>query len=191
MSKYLIVYMHPSTDSFNGAILQTLQEELGETSNVRNLAEISFIPHLTKEEYELTQKGIYSSDVEREWAFIHEAEHILFVFPLWWGSFPAIGKGYLDRVLAFGKAYELDGEEPVPLMSNKKASLIFTTGTPKEDFMKEGLYEQVVHLIEQHIFTFCGLKLENVLHFGDVIQSSDSDRKKMLEDIVSFAKQLD
>jgi len=36
---------------------------------------------------------------------IHWAEHVVFVYPTWWGTYPALLKGFLDRVLTPGFAF--------------------------------------------------------------------------------------
>lgn len=187
--KTMIIYMHPNFNSFNGAILQSLKEALPEAVVYAPAAE-GFFPNLTKEEYEATLEGKYEADVLQAQQDLMEADHVIFHFPLWWGSFPAVGKGFIDRVFAYGKAYELEGETPIPLLNGTKASLVFTTGAPPEEFHESGMYENVVWGIEQHLLSFCGLELDGVLHFGDVIQISDEHRKEMLTETRNFAIKL-
>ncbi|WP_280769329.1 NAD(P)H-dependent oxidoreductase [Salipaludibacillus daqingensis] len=184
-----IIYMHPVKDSFNGSILKELITSLTEKKHqveVNHLYAGPFKSHLTWEEYRESLNHHYESDCEEEQEMIRWADQIIFIFPVWWGGFPAIGKGYIDRVLSYGFAYELNGESPIPLMKNKKVSMIFTTGAPEEEFIESGMYHHMVDLIDKSIFQFCGFKLDGVIHLGDVIQKSDEQRQDMLKIVKEF-----
>jgi NAD(P)H dehydrogenase (quinone) len=189
--KLMIIYMHPSWDSFNGAVYEAVTKHLPkEEVTVYAPGVEAFDPHLTWEEYKNSLNYEYAAELEAPHRDLQEAEHVLFMFPLWWGSFPASGKGFIDRVFSYGLAYELEGEKPVPKLNGKKASLVFTTGTPPDAFHEEGLYRNVVNNIDDHLLEFCGLELSTVLHFGDVIQASDEKRNRMLLDAETFARNL-
>ncbi|UCZ52035.1 NAD(P)H-dependent oxidoreductase [Bacillus shivajii] len=186
---HLVIYMHPSRDSFNGAILSEYTKALqkaGKQVNVRNLTEQSFPPVLLKSEYEESLQGINKKDVVDEQKFIIDADIITFLFPLWWGGFPAIGKGYVDRVFSYDFAYRLINEKPIPLLTGKKVRMIFTSGTPEGELHQSGLYDQMVNLIDKSIFKFCGLELDGILHFGNVIEATNKERSKMLKEVVEF-----
>ncbi|WP_096189460.1 NAD(P)H-dependent oxidoreductase [Evansella halocellulosilytica] len=187
---HLVIFMHSSTDSFNGAILDNYVAALkknGDHVYVRNLAEQLFYPLLTKKEYEQSLNSDYARDVKEEQTYIAKADVITFIFPMWWGGFPAIGKGYIDRVFSYGFAYRLKNESPIPLLNGKKGRIIFTSGTPEKEMHETGLYDHFVDGVNQSIFTFCGVELEGVLHFGNIIETSPSSRKKMLEKVSEFA----
>ncbi|WP_026690329.1 NAD(P)H-dependent oxidoreductase [Alteribacter aurantiacus] len=180
---HLLVFMHPSNDSFNGSLLRAYQDELvknGHRVVVRSLYEMNFNPILTVEEYKDTFKGIYKEDIQQEHDYLNWADAVTFLFPFWWGGFPSIGKGYIDRVLSFGFAYRLNGETPIPLLNGKKAAFICTTGSPSEEYEKSGMHERVVRLTDDAIFRFCGLELVSHTFFGGVLVCSDEERKKMM-----------
>lgn len=174
----MVIYMHPTEDSLNGALLAQVLEEIPEAVLYRPGVD-GFDPHLTHQEYKRSMDGDYEADVAEAAKDLQAADHVIFMFPLWWGGFPAAGKGFIDRVFAYGAAYELEGEEPVPKLTGK-ASLVFTTGTPEDVFHEEGLYDNVVEGLDKHLLSFCGLELMDVVHFGDVIQASDEKRADML-----------
>ncbi|WP_170203851.1 NAD(P)H-dependent oxidoreductase [Alkalicoccus chagannorensis] len=185
------VYMHPSWDSFNGAVFQAVQEKaLYQQWTTFAPAVEKMNPLLTIEEYKQSIDGRYPPELEEAQDQLREADHVLFFFPVWWGGFPAAGKGFIDRVFAYGKAHELEGEEPIPLLTGKRASLFFTTGTPPEVFEEKGFYDQTVGAIRDQLLEFCGLELHTVKHFGDVHQASDEDRQKMLQEAAEAAARL-
>ena len=182
----LILFMHPSESSFNRSLCDQVQAGLqnaGGSVDVRDIYDISFDPVLTQYEYEQSIEGRYSQDVLKEQTYIETADEVIIIFPVWWGMFPARGKGYLDRVLSYGFAYELEGEEPIPQLNNKDVSLVFTTGAPSEEWKNSGMHEAMVHLIDRSILQFCGLSLRRTVHYGNVIQASDKERQAMLEDV--------
>lgn len=188
---HLIIFMHPIDKSFNGAILNTYINELEQNEHnveVRKLYEQNFNPILTQQEYEDFFKGIYREDIEEEHQFILWSDIITFIYPLWWSGFPAIGKGYIDRVFSFGFAYRLNGEEPIPLLKNKKAVTICTMGTPDPVAKKTGIVKSMNHSMDESIFDFCGIEVIDHLYFGNVILATDEERRSMLSKVTRLAK---
>ncbi|MFB4162833.1 NAD(P)H-dependent oxidoreductase [Alteribacillus sp. JSM 102045] len=192
MKRFLIWFMHPDRESFNGTIVDAYTEELkkqGKEIEIRTIAEINLSPHLVRDEYHASLEGRYPEVIKKEHEKMKWADVITFIFPLWWGSFPAAGKGFLDRVLSYGFAYELEGETPVPLMNGKKAAVIYTTGTPTEEFIEKGSKHCIEETWKEEIFSFCGFDCLPFLHFGDVVQAGDEKRKQMLEKVREYARE--
>ncbi|RSL30987.1 flavodoxin family protein [Salibacterium salarium] len=190
MDRFVLWFMHPDCNSFNGAIMETLKkalESLGKEVKVRDIHEIGLSPILTRKEYEDSLKGVYPEEIQKEHRYIDWADVIVLVFPLWWGNFPAAGKGFLDRVLSYGFAYELKEETPIPKLQGKKVGAVYTTGAPEEAFAKSK--NHIEKTWEAQIFQFCGFQTIPFLHFGDVVQATDETRKQMLQDVKDYAKQ--
>lgn len=181
MASILIWYFHPDTDSFNGSLLNRMKKELieaGHSIETRRPEEDLSVFSLSKKEYQASIEGKYSIDIQREHQHIREADGIITLFPLWWGSFPAAGKGFLDRVLSYKFAYELEGEKPVPLMNEKPITFIYTTGTPEKEFHQSGLKKLTEDNWQQHILSFCGFQGLPFFHLGNVIDCSEQEREK-------------
>ncbi|WP_018921549.1 NAD(P)H-dependent oxidoreductase [Salsuginibacillus kocurii] len=186
MDRHLLIFMHPKQDSFNGAILNKVKETLLEADKqvyTRNVTELSLNPSLTIQEYEDTLQGIYKEEIKEEFSYWEWADHITFIFPVWWGSFPALAKGYLDRVIAYGLAYELENEEPIGKLEGKTGHAIFTTGAPVDKFQAEGLTDSINMILQKAIFEFCGMKHELSLQLGYVVEASTQERTKMLNQV--------
>ncbi|MGY4689482.1 NAD(P)H-dependent oxidoreductase [Salibacterium sp. K-3] len=191
MERILIWFMHPDRESFNGAVLDTLQQELesfGTKTHVRHIPELDISPHLTKAEYNETLQGKYPAVIKREHAWMEWADGIVLVFPLWWGNFPAEGKGFIDRVLSYGFAYTLQGESPIPKMEGKKIGAVYTTGAPEDEFAESR--KRLETLWEEQIFSFCGFESLSFLHLGNVVQTGDTGRKERLEKVKEYAEKL-
>ncbi|HET7657709.1 MAG TPA: NAD(P)H-dependent oxidoreductase [Bacillales bacterium] len=188
--KHCIIFAHPKLNSFNGAILHNYRqalEEYGHDVEVRDVYRLNWDPVLTWEEYQAQFNGKYATDVLVEQAFIREAEAVTFIYPVWWAGLPARAKGYLDRVFAYGFAYELDGEDPIPLLKGKKAATIFTSGTPEEIYRTSGMSESLKKTMEEGVFDFCGFETIGHLYFGNAVLSSDQERERMLFEVSKFA----
>ncbi|PRO64865.1 NAD(P)H-dependent oxidoreductase [Alkalicoccus urumqiensis] len=184
-----IVFMHPEVDSWNGSVLKKVREVLPDASISMPAEELTTLS-LTVEEYKQQLQGIYPEEVKKEHKKMADADHYVWVFPVWWGTFPAAGKAFLDRVLSYGFAYELEGEEPVPLLKGKNVSLLFSTGAPESEFMQSGSYDNMVQLIEKQICDFCGMELHTVLHFGNAVLAGDKERADYLKRVETFAAGL-
>ena len=98
---HLIIVAHPNNQSFNKAITDAVVEssrEMGAETLLRDLYSLDFNPVLSWEELQAAARGIIPSEVRNEQLLISKADLITLIYPLWWMGFPAILKGYLDRV---------------------------------------------------------------------------------------------
>ncbi|MFZ0925656.1 MAG: NAD(P)H-dependent oxidoreductase [Halobacteriota archaeon] len=141
----LIVYADPNPRSFNAAMRETAVDaltEAGHAVQVSDLYAMNFKATLDErdfkerqnlnffdplnEQYHAAMRGSFADDITKEIEKVDWANLVIFQFPLWWQSFPAILKGWCDRVLANGIAVNFATYDP--LLSGKKALLAFTTG---------------------------------------------------------------
>ncbi|GKS14531.1 NAD(P)H dehydrogenase [Paenibacillus chitinolyticus] len=184
--KHLIIYAHPHTNSFNHAILDTAVSSIkrnGHDVVVRDLYELSFQPVLTTVDTASMRKGVIPEDIKTEQLHITEADVIIFIYPIWWTGLPAILKGYIDRVFAYGFAYALDEEGIVKLLKGKKGLIINTHGTPKEVYDQIGMTDGLKITSDTGIFDFTGIETVDHLLFGSVPNVDDSARKQMLQTV--------
>ncbi|SFP78183.1 NAD(P)H-dependent oxidoreductase [Salibacterium halotolerans] len=191
MKRVLIWFMHPDKNSFNGAVLNTLQEKLEQWDarvHVRWIPEMDISFQLTKNEYHESLHGKYPEEIRYEHSWIQWADAVLLVFPLWWGGFPAAGKGFLDRVLSYGFAYTMQEETPVPKMGGKKLGAVYTTGTPEEDFRCSR--ERLEAMWEEQIFSFCGFETLPFLQLGNVVQTNAVGRATHLKNVEKYAEEI-
>jgi NAD(P)H dehydrogenase (quinone) len=111
--------------------------------------------------------GTQTPDVQAEQAKLRQADAVIFHFPLWWFSFPAILKGWVDRVFAFGFAYGYKGagnryRYGEGGLSGKRALLSVTVGGPIEDYGGRGIngsLEQILFPITHGTLFFSGMEV--------------------------------
>jgi NAD(P)H dehydrogenase (quinone) len=184
----LIVYSHPNPKSFNHAIKEILKkafEAQGHDVRVRDLYAIKFNPVLSAKDFVLMAKHKVAGDVKKEQGHVRWADVLVFVFPVWWDSLPAITRGYLDRVFSTGFAYTHDGKG---LLKDKKVAVICTFGAPKHVCERSGVFKAMDVTVGECLAGFCGMTLIESKYFTSVPSVSDAERKNMLEEVALLAK---
>ncbi|MEC9376100.1 MAG: NAD(P)H-dependent oxidoreductase [Pseudomonadota bacterium] len=176
--QFLIVYAHPELQSFNGAMLNIARETLidsGHQIEVSNLYELGFNPVAGKEDFnQLSNKEVFSlgaeqmnasqndsfsPDLKAEIIKLMKADVLILQFPMWWFSMPAIMKGWIDRVFAFGQAYDFGRTWDDGVFKGRKAMLSITASAPAEAFLPDGRngdMERVLWPIHAGILALCG-----------------------------------
>jgi len=131
-----VVHCHPLTDSFNHALFRVIVDQLQQRHQVitTDLYRERFSPVMTEAERRSYYQPSYAGDeVAPLVQQLRQADGIIFCFPHWWFSMPAMLKGYFDRVWAPGTAFthDLDGGRIKPLLTNIKLFGVVTTyGSP-------------------------------------------------------------
>jgi NAD(P)H dehydrogenase (quinone) len=152
--KTLIIYAHPETKSHCSVILEEVQKRL-DHFEVLDLYKIGYNPILG--ESELYTSG--NSDVDKQTKIIQEkikqADHLVFIYPVWWGTMPAILKGFFEKVLTPGFAYKFENKMPKKLL-DKQATVLMTLGGPKIYSLITGNLPK--KHIKKSILGFCGIK---------------------------------
>ena len=85
--KHLIIYAHPNSQSLNSHLKQILTEYLCDSGHeviVRDLYQLNFNPTLSLEDLQGQRMGLVAHEVRQEQEFIMWAEHITFIYPIWW-----------------------------------------------------------------------------------------------------------
>ena len=133
-----LILGHPAPGSFNHAICGAAVAALeanGHACRCHDLYAEGFDPVMTAAE--LPKDAVLPAEIERHCREIGEADGIIIVHPNYWSAPPAILRGWVDRVLRAGRAYNFvpdgrGGATPVGLLK-AKVGLVFTTAnTPHE-----------------------------------------------------------
>lgn len=133
----LVVVAHPIGDSLCQSLAQTAVQALTEAGHevrVEDLYEAGFSPSLTVDERTTYYRPPFdASEVQAQIERLLWAEGLVLVFPTWWFGFPAILKGWFDRVWAPGIAYDHASDlGPIkPRLHNLRRALALTSlGSP-------------------------------------------------------------
>jgi len=135
--KCLVVTTHPLSKSLCGALTEHVVNKLTSMNHevvLEDLYAVNFDPLLTAAERESYYTGTYdASNIPDQVDRLQEAEALILLFPTWWFSFPAMLKGWFDRVWGPGIAYDHASDlGPIkPRLDNLRKVLVITTlGAP-------------------------------------------------------------
>jgi len=192
MSKKITVILgHPSKDSFCGAIMQGYVEGAREAgAEVREvyLGDLKFDPILWKG-YSATQE--LEEDLKKTQEDMRWAEHLVFVYPTWWGAMPAIMKGFVDRIFLPGFGFKFHKGQACPdrLLSNKSARLIVTMDNKK--CMKERLLgSPSVVALKNIVLEFCGVNPVDVTIVSSLRKFDDEKKKEFLLEVKEMGRKF-
>ncbi len=184
--KHLIVYTHLNPNSFTKAVVDQVKEvahHQGQQIQVIDLYADKFNPILEFPDIQYSfMNGQAPEDVKKYQEKISWADHITFVYPLWWEQMPAMLKGFLDRVFSNGYAYRYGENGPEGLLTGKSVRLFINTGNPSEVLSATGMHAAITKAVVEGIFEFCGMTAQTHF-FGNVAQGSDELRLEYLNSI--------
>lgn len=157
-----------------------------------NLTRLSFI----EESGHAFAHGHQTQDVEQEQRKLQAADAVILHFPLWWYSMPAIMKGWIDRVWAYGLAYGYQaagntyryGEGG---FAGKRALLAVSVGGPAIDYSPRGIngpLEQLLFPITHGTLFFPGMQ---VLPTFAVYGAAAIDARGMDEVVMAWRARLE
>jgi len=129
-------------------------------------------------------------DIKTEQNHIKWADVISFIHPIWWTSHPAILKGYIDRVLLYGFAYTVGATGPEGLLSDKKAVIINTHGTPNDVYDNIGMHKSIEQVSDIGVYAFCGIEVINHTFFGAVPYVKEDERVEYLKTVEKMYNEL-
>jgi putative NADPH-quinone reductase len=108
------------------------------------------------------------------------ADHVVFVFPLWLGTMPALVKAFLEQVMRPGVAFEYqENGLPKKLLSGRSARLVVTMGMPVAAY-RWFFFEHGLKGLERNVLHFVGIKPIRETLFGSVQSASESRRRGWL-----------
>ncbi len=185
--KVLVILGHPDTNSLCGTLFDAYidgsRKANSEVKTIR-LGELDFDPIIRKG---FRQDQSLEPDLVQAQDLISWADHLVFIYPNWWGSMPALMKGFFDRIFIPGFAYRYRQDSVLwdKLLSGKTAHLMVTMDTPS--WYYRWVYGRLGHKqMKKNILGFCGIKVVKISEFTPVIYSNDKKRVEW----ISSAQQL-
>lgn len=179
--RILLILGTPKRDSLCHALAEAYSSGArGQGHVVRQLrlGELQFDPILREG---LGQQQTLEPDLLEAQRQIHWAEHLVFVYPVWWGGVPALLKGFFDRTFLPGFAFKYRNRSQLwdKLLSGRTADLLVTLDTPPWYF--RWIYGAPAHRqMVRTILGFCGIKTRRLTEFAPVRPSSEEQRQGWL-----------
>ena len=183
--KVLIVFTHPNSNSFNHALLDKISAGLkqsGHEIKVKNLYQEKFDPVLNTEDLTQLHSGEKPARIAKEQKELLWAEGLVFIYPLWWFTPPAMLKGWFDVVLSNGVAFEYSSAGAKGLLKHKKALVMITAGANEEYFVENDSLEMSYRPITDGTLGFCGIENVTQKIYYDIVNRSDEERAEILKE---------
>jgi len=183
-----VILAHPSAGSFNHAIADAAGAALltkGHRVLFHDLYAEGFDPVLPA--FEVPKNAALGHVVERHCAELVSADGIIIVHPNWWGQPPAVMKGWIDRVIRPGVAYEFvegDSGEGVPRgLLKAGAAIVFNTSNTAADREAAIFGDPLDTIWKNCIFGLCGVTNFHRRTFGVVATSTPQRRAEWLKEV--------
>lgn len=206
--KVLLVFAHPERHSLNGALRDVAISELeaqGHEVRVSDLYAEGWKSEVDRADFpswpdgerfaagaaskQAFAEGTLTADVKAEIEKLLWADALILQFPLWWYTMPAILKGWVDRVFAYGFAYGV-GEHSDKRWGNrfgegtlagKRAMLLVTAGGWEEHYSPRGIngpIEDLLFPINHGILYYPGYEVlpPHVVYRVDRLKEADFER---------------
>lgn len=187
--KTLIINGHPDKESLCYALHTQYKKGCIAAGNQVDeifVGELDFSPNLA---YGYRKRTPHEPDLVSAWNKIKEADHIVWIYPTWWGLPPAILKGFIDRLFLPNFAFEYQEKSPFPkgLLKGKTSEIISTMDTPV--WYYKLIYKNIgARFITKNVGAFCGVKNIRTTYLSVVKKSTEEERKKWLDKINEIAR---
>jgi NAD(P)H dehydrogenase (quinone) len=206
MANILLVHAHHEPRSFCSAIARTAAEALtaqGHHVQISDLHAMNFQPvsdrrnfattanagylKQQQEEAHATQHLGFAPELEAEIRKLESCDMLIFCFPLWWFSMPAILKGWVDRIFAYQRIYGRGHWYENGLGKNKRrAMVLMTTGGDADMYAPGSLHpamDQILVPIHHGIFRFNGFVPLPPFIAWAAAHGTDADRSAVLDSL--------
>ncbi|MDN4173134.1 NAD(P)H-dependent oxidoreductase [Nocardioides sp. SOB77] len=188
MARTLVIDAHPDDRSLCAALAARYADGAragGAEVELLTLRDLDFDVHL--------RRGLHADqpvepDLLRARAALVAADHVVVVAPVWWGSVPALLKGFLDRALERGWAYRYrDNGLPQGLLAGRSARVVVTTDSPGW-WLRALMGDSAVRQLRRSTLRFCGLKPVRATRIGQVHGSSPEQREAWLQQVADLGR---
>ena len=186
----LVIYAYPNKKGLNESIKNTVLCNLKTSRQVQiiDLYEEQFNPVLYFDEEHKRRNLHLNQEMKRYRELISWSDQLIFIYPIWWSSMPAVLKGFIDRVFAKDFAYRYKGLIPIGLLKGKKSWIITTHDSPA--MYAKFIQKDYGKILKKQILKMCGIKTIKHSTLAYVRGSSESKRESFLGKIASFASKL-
>ncbi|MDD4956320.1 MAG: NAD(P)H-dependent oxidoreductase [Candidatus Omnitrophica bacterium] len=188
-----VILAHPDQNSFNHAIARVCLDalkDLGHIVSFHDLYEEGFDPLLRLPE--IPRTASLDGPTKKHCDEISSADGIIIVHPNWWGQPPAILKGWVDRVLRPGIAYEFmegDTGEGVPRgLLKARCALVFNTSNTVSEREARVFGDPLDAMWKKCVFELCGVARTERRMFNVIVTSDLEQRKRWLSEVACLVR---
>lgn len=188
--KVLVIVAHPNKASFKYAIALTCSKTLADNGHeviTHDLYDEFFDPILPFEEF--PKDVALPPAIQLHCDEVSQADGLVIIHPNWWGQPPAILKGWVDRVIRPGVAYEFlagDSGEGIPIgLLKAKVAVVFNTSNTETEREKTVFGDPLQLIWENCVFGLCGVPKFHRRLFNIVVTSTEAERRAWLQEVAA------
>jgi NAD(P)H dehydrogenase (quinone) len=182
-----VILAHPDPHSLNHAIADAVRTQLesdDHTVAFHDLYKEGFDAALPASE--IPREAVLPDLIRSHCTEIRSADGIVVVHPNWWGQPPAILKGWIDRVIRPGVAYEFlegDSGDGIPRgLLRASTAIVLNTSNTRVDRELTVFGDPLGMIWRNCVFGLCGVSNFIRRTFGIVVTSTDAERKRWIQE---------
>ncbi len=182
--KILIINGHPDKESYNYALSAAYRKGVEQTEAILKEIKIRELNFNLNLQYGYRKRTELEPDLLEAQELIKWADHLVWIYPVWWGSVPAIMKGFLDRVFLPGFAFK-KREGSVwwdKYLTGKSTRIICTMDQPTW-FYRLINSSPSHHAMKKLTMKFVGVKKVRITAIGPLRLSTDKFRQRWLDKV--------
>lgn len=172
--KHAVIVCHPAEDSFTMSVAERYRESVEALRHqvlVRDLYRMGFDPVLKKDERPTSPSYMLPDDVAKELELLAGTDVFVLIYPIWFGSPPALIKGYIDRVLGAGFPYGAVRDRQFhPLMAGKRLVSFTSSGTTRAWLEEQGALNSIRNLYDNYMCNAFSLDATEHIHFDAIAE---------------------
>lgn len=192
--RHVVILCHPDARSFNAAVARTYCDtvhSLGHQVVLRDLYRLNFDPILKSDERP-ADDGARSKDVVAELECIRGGDMFVLVYSIWFGTPPAMMKGYVERVLGAGFSHQAVRERRIhPLLTGKHLINITTSGSTSTWLDIRGAWRSLREVFDSYLAKAFSMASNEHLHLESVVEDMDEafarEKLKRVEELAADA----
>jgi len=187
--KILIINGHPDSESFNASLAESYYKGAKKSSSevsIINIRDLKFNPNL---EFGYREKSELEPDLLLTIEKLKKADHLVWIFPIWWYGYPALMKGFVDRAFLPGITFKYEKGKSMPnrLLKGKSARIIVTADTPKW-YNALIMKNPAINQFKKGTLQFCGINPVKVTYISPIKDSTIEFRQKWMDKIEQLGK---
>lgn len=181
MKNILIINGHPNKDSLCTSLAEKYFEGALESKAICSLVHLGNLEFNPILNFGYQKRTELEPDLLEVWDKIQKADHLVFVYPNWWGTYPALLKGFFDRLFlpGFAFGYRENSIFIDKLLKGKSARVIVTMDSPSI-YYNYFLMQAGNSTMKRSILQFCGITPVKFKTFHGIRTSSLEKRNKWL-----------
>ncbi len=173
IARHAVILCHPEPASFNRAIADAYCAAVAENGHeaiVRDLYAMDFDPVLKAQERPTAADFTVSPDVGQELDILRTCDVFALVYPIWFGTPPAMMKGYVERVLGSGvDPKSVQARDRTSFLAGKRLVSFTTSATSVPWLSEQGEWMALRYLFDHYLTHAFGMLPDEHLHFAGIV----------------------